>query len=441
MKLRKIILAVLILFFTCPVFCKNIAVIPFQNITGDKEKNWVGAGFSETLTTKIVKVKEITVLEREQLSKILEEIKFQYSGAVDEETAVEKGKMYGADVLVFGSFQIVDDTLRVTARFVDVETRKVIDTAEANGKISDIFKLQDEIAFSLMDSLKIVLAEKEKEEIKVNPTEDLTAYQWFSKGYEALTLKLYDKAIEYYTKAIKINPKYAEAYNNRGIAYYNKGLYGKAIEDTTMAIQINPKYADADTYLFIGNAYLFQLLYDDAIEYYTRGIKLNPKDSDGYFCRGMAYDDKGLYDEAIEDYTKAIQISPKETVIYHNRGEAYKNKGLYDEAIENFTMVIKLDPNNIHYIHRGDAYYDKGLYDEAIKDFTKAIKCLAKTINPDPRFPKLTTEITGSCYDKRGNAYYKKGLCDKAISDFKRAVDLGYYSSLESLKKFFNINY
>lgn len=171
----KISVLLFMLFFTCPLFSKNIAVMPFNNITKDESKNWIGAGFAETLTTKLVKAKEITVLEREQMSKILEEIKFQKSGLVDEKTAVETGKMYGVEVMVFGSYQVSSDTLRVSARFVDVATKKIIDTAEATGNISDIFKLQDEIAFSLLDSLKIVLAEKEEEEIKVNPTEDLTA--------------------------------------------------------------------------------------------------------------------------------------------------------------------------------------------------------------------------------------------------------------------------
>ena len=57
------------------MFSKNIAVMPFNNINKDESKNWIGAGFAETLTTKLVKAKEITVLEREHMSKILEEIK------------------------------------------------------------------------------------------------------------------------------------------------------------------------------------------------------------------------------------------------------------------------------------------------------------------------------------------------------------------------------
>ncbi len=342
----KFLVIIFILFFTCPVFSKNIAVIPFQNITGDKEKNWIGAGFSETLTTKLVKVSEITVLEREQLSKILEEIKFQYTGAVDEKTAVEKGKMYGADVMIFGSFQVAGEKLRITARFVDVKTRKVIDTAEANGNISDIFKLQDEIAFSLMDSLKIVLAEKEKEEIKINPTENLTAYEWFSKGYEADSLKLYDKAIEYFTKVVGLDPKLAESYYNRGYAYGKKGLYDEAIEDLTKAIEIvsygGDKVKLASTYNNRGNAYEGKGLYDEAIEDYTKAIEVNPKYVEAYLARGLAYGDKGLYDEAIEYFTKAIQITPKNANAYYNRGLAYGSKRLNKLCISDWKRAADL---------------------------------------------------------------------------------------------------
>jgi tetratricopeptide (TPR) repeat protein len=140
--------------------------------------------------------------------------------------------------------------------------------------------------------LKIVLAEKEKEEIKINPTENLTAYEWFSKGYEASTLKLWDKAIEYWTNAIKLNPKYDDAYNNRGVAYGKKGLYNEAIED------------------------------------YTKAIELNPKDADAYNNRGLAYKKKGLHSEAIENYTKAIKINPKDA-------KAFKFKVLVQHLIEN----------------------------------------------------------------------------------------------------------
>ncbi len=265
-----------LLFLSLPVCAKNIAVLPFQNLTQDAGKNWIGAGFSETLTTKLSNVKSINMIERQQLMKILDELKFQMAGYVDEKTAVEVGKMHGVDVMVLGSYQLMENTLRVSARFVDVETGKILKTTEATGNLKDVFLLQDEIAFNLMDSLSIVLAESEKQKVKENPTENLTAYEWFSKGKEADTLEDYDKAIEYLTKAIEVDDHFKEAYYFRGIAYYENDNSEQAIKD------------------------------------YDRAIELDPKPpAEAHVLRGMAYNKKGNYEQAIKDYDKAIELNPK----------------------------------------------------------------------------------------------------------------------------------
>ncbi|MFH1540653.1 MAG: tetratricopeptide repeat protein [Elusimicrobiota bacterium] len=457
---------IFLLLFTCPVFSKNIAVIPFQNITGDKEKNWIGAGFSETLTTKLVKVSEITVLERENLSKILEEINFQYTGAVDENTAVKMGKMYGADVMIFGSFQVMGDKLRITARFVDVQTIKVIDTAEANGNISDIFKLQDEIAFNLLNSLKIVLGEKEKEEIKINPTENLTAYQWFSKGIEAYneacdkeidatiemhdlneklyskdkalelyreaTKSIYDKTIEYYTEAIEIDKNYVDAYINRGKTYIRKGLYDEAIEDYNKAIEINPKLAEA--YYRRGIAYKCGKGWEKlAMKDFNKAAKLGDY---SYFAgelriKGLKSEGEGKIDEAIEYYTKAIKLNPKDAVNYGCRATAYYKKNSFNEAIKDYTKAIEIEPGEAsygYYIIRGHSYREKGLYDEAIKEYTKVMEF-------------YSAEPESFLFYFRGITYHKKGLDKLAIKDLKKAADLGNENAKQNLKKFFNIDY
>ncbi len=97
----------------------------------------------------------------------------------------------------------------------------------------------------------------------------------------------YDRAIEAFNRAIEINPRHADAYNNRGLAYVNKGQYDHAISDFNKAIEINPKNAAA------------------------------------YNNRGYAYVNKGQYDRAISDYTKAIEINPKNVAAYYNRGHVY----------------------------------------------------------------------------------------------------------------------
>ncbi len=131
----------------------------------------------------------------------------------------------------------------------------------------------------------------------------------------------YGLAISEYTRAIEINPKYAKAYNNRGINFFYKGQYGQAISEYTKAIEINPKYAKA--YNNRGIAYANKGQYDLAISEYTKAIEINPKFTDAYFNRGGVFANIGKYDQSISDYTKAIEINPKYAKAYNNRGGVY----------------------------------------------------------------------------------------------------------------------
>ena len=143
----------------------------------------------------------------------------------------------------------------------------------------------------------------------------LTATEWFGKarklqqeiqGGKRDNLSKLEKVISYYSRAIKINPKYVEAYNNRGVAYDSKGDYERAISD------------------------------------YNRVILLNPKLAEPFNNRGKTYDDQGDLDRAISDYSQAILLNPKFAWAYKNRGSAYDKKGDYDRARSDDTQAILL---------------------------------------------------------------------------------------------------
>lgn len=135
------------------------------------------------------------------------------------------------------------------------------------------------------------------------------AKEWFKKAYSTdnLTLK-----IEYYTKAIELDPKYAYAYFYRGGAYNNLGEYQKAIADC------------------------------------TKIIELNPKDTHAYNNRGIAYNKLAEYQKAIDDYTKAIELDPKDAYVYYYRGGAYAHQGLPTVACSDYYQagILFLKQNN-----------------------------------------------------------------------------------------------
>ncbi len=152
----------------------------------------------------------------------------------------------------------------------------------------------------------------------------------------------YEKAIELYNKAIGLDPKYAKAYNDRGIAYgEGKRQFDKAIADYNKAIEINPKYAKA--YNNRGIIYKREGQYDKAIADYTKVIEINPEYAKAYYNRGLAYGEgKRQFDKAIADYNKAIEINPIYASAYYKRGNDYFNLGKKDRACDDWRQACEL---------------------------------------------------------------------------------------------------
>jgi tetratricopeptide (TPR) repeat protein/S1-C subfamily serine protease len=236
----------------------------------------------------------------------------------------------------------------------------------------------------------------------------VTAQQYFKIAYDYAEAGDYQKAILNYDETIRIDPKYAAAYNNRGIAYNELGQYGRAIQDYDEAIRLDPQYANA--YTNRGNAYNELGQYQSAIRDYDEAIRLDPQHFGAYNNRGIAYVNLGQYGRAIQDYDEAIRLDPQNAYAYNNRGIAYANLGHYELAIQDYDEAIGLDPQYVYaYNNRGNAYANLGQYKQAILNYDEVIRL-------DPRF---THAYTG-----RGAAYYNLGQYERAIADYDEAIRL-----------------
>ncbi|MFH1228672.1 MAG: tetratricopeptide repeat protein [Planctomycetota bacterium] len=296
------------------------------------------------------------------------------------------------------------------------------------------------------------------------------AYQFI--GYACEDKKDYDKAYEYFTKAIEATPELAYSYYERALitayvrhkpklaiadfekvlqydpssymGYYAKGnmeaqqrRFDDAIASYTKAIEIHPNYAWA--HRTRGCLYLGKREYAKAIADFDQVLRLEPKDAKAYFVRGYTRYVKKEYEQAIADYSAVINLEPQNTQAYYMRGFIYRIKMDLEPAIADFTELINLSPKNAEaYVQRGTVYMAESeklsagqpvpnafgtnrdqdpltgtasaeLFDKAISDYNQAISL-------DPK--------NGNAYYYRGGAYAVKKDYDRTIADYTEAIKL-----------------
>jgi tetratricopeptide (TPR) repeat protein len=335
----------------------TIAVMPFANITKDAQIDWLGAGFAETIATKLCMVSGIQYVERSQLAQALKELKLQDTAVVDPKTAGKLGKVIGARQIVLGSYQKLGDKLKVDARVVDVETSVATRSADDTGTMDGVFDLQADLARKLIEALGKTATEAESKAVAVAPTRSLSAFEWFSKGYTLYQQGKLADAIQAYTSAIELDPRYVDAYNNRGVVYKYASEYERAIADYTKAIALKPDYADA--YFNRGVAYRHTGEPDKAIADLDKALALKPDSPDVYNNLGNAWGEKGDLDKAIVYLNKAITIKPDYPYPYFGKGHALELQGKREEALAAFQQFIKLAaPGDAEWIEKAKQHIE-----------------------------------------------------------------------------------
>ncbi|HTZ88937.1 MAG TPA: tetratricopeptide repeat protein [Alloacidobacterium sp.] len=213
-------------------------------------------------------------------------------------------------------------------------------------------------------------AKEQQDAAKAAPAvqeEELTAQTYFERGFSAVDL---DEKIRFYTEAIRLNPDFAEAYNNRAVASGEKGDLEGSLADYDEAIRLKPD----SMYAYTGRGETRRERGDikGALSDLDEAIRLKPDYAEAYYNRGIARYDNGDLEGALIDYDEAIRLKPDHAEAYHNRGLARRKKGDLGGALGDYDEAIRLQPDDI------DAHYNRALlrrgqseHREAIADFQK----------------------------------------------------------------------
>lgn len=355
---------------------KSIAVLPFKSLTPGPGDDLLGAGMSDTLIAKLSNLREIKVRPTSSVIK--------YAGAPQDTLAA--GRELGVDSVLEGTVQRAGDRVRVTVQLLDVRDGQPLWADSFDGRLGDIFAVQDAISEQVARAMLTRLDGRERERLRKHHTGSVEAYEAYLRGrhfWNKRTEEGLRKSIEYFQRAIDLDRSYALAYAGAADAYgvlVGYKLDTQAAEEgvrrakaaAIRALEIDETLAEAHTSLaFI--KYHYDCDNAGAEREYLRAIELNPN----YPTARHWYADFLLMtyrpEEAMAEIRRAQELDPLSPIINSTLAEHLYFALRYDEAAAQLKKTLEIDPD--FYIARyllGLTYEQKGMYGDAISEFRKA---------------------------------------------------------------------
>jgi TolB-like protein/Tfp pilus assembly protein PilF len=325
---------------------KSIAVLPFENMSDDKEHSWFGDAMTDEIIMQLYKIKEFTVRSRTSV--------MQYKGTA--KTSPVIGQELNVNYLIGGSAQRFEDQVKIRVQLINAVTDIPLwgDTFEGNWK--DILYIQSEIAKQIADKLKTVLSPEEIIRIDKKPTENPEAYNYYLRGNDYY-LRSFDKqnfeiAAKMFGAAIDLDPNFALAYVRLSFCYlslhwfhYDKSLnrVAKSKEYIDAAFRIDSNLPQA--HLALATYYYWGFLnYSKALEEIKISEENLKNNSECIYIKASIYRRAGEWALAKENYLKAFELDPGSPRIVLDLAGTLYLMGEYPEAEKYINKVISINP-------------------------------------------------------------------------------------------------
>ena len=327
----------------------SIAVLPFMNMSGDKEQEYFSDGITGNIITGLSRIPRLFVIARNST------FIYKGKGVKVQQVAEELGVRY----VLEGSVQRSESRIRITAQLIDAITGNHLWAERYDRDLKDIFAVQDEITIRIMGAMRVKLTEGEQA-LRGKPPRNLEAYlkllqaqeniQYFNVEGNIMGKRLAEEAIA-------LDPELAGGYGTLGMGYMMDVWLGlskspkesldKAVELTQKAISLDPK-GSSIPYAALGYLYTLKRDYEKAIAEGEKAVALDPGGADAYALLGMSLNYADRPKEATSLFEKAIRLNPNGPTHYFlNFGTSYRTMGQYHEAITQYKKALRIAPNNI----------------------------------------------------------------------------------------------
>ena len=320
----------------------SIAVLPFDNLSGDLDQEYLADGMTENIIAVLSNVPAMFVIARNST--------FTYKGkAVKVQTVAED---LGVQYVLEGSVQKSGNRVRVTAQLIDAIKGHHLWADRYDRDLQDVFALQDEITLKILTALQVKLTHGQEAQMHES-TDNLEAWGHFVRAtsfFERFTKEDNTKAQELFKRAVKLDSKYAAAWTMLGWTYWIDASYGfsespkecfkQAVTIAQKALELDS--ANPDVHSLMGGIHLFQGQHEQAISEGRKAIALRPNDACNLALLAQTLSFSGKSEEAIGLMERAMRLNPYYPEWYLGiLAHSYRVKGRYEEAIATYNELLK----------------------------------------------------------------------------------------------------
>jgi eukaryotic-like serine/threonine-protein kinase len=376
----------------------GIAVLPFENLGGDKANAYFADGIQDEILTRLSKIANLKVISHTSTQ--------HYKGAP--RNLPEIARQLGVAHILEGSVQKSGDTVRVNVQLIKAASDSHLWAETFDRKLTDIFAVESEVAKAIADQLRAKLTGQEEQVIAAKPTDNVEAYDLYLRGqyfWNKRTSEGFERSINYFQQAIEKDPRFARAYAALADSYvlssgYNssvtpKEVMPKAHEAAARALELDEGLAEAHTALAV-IAQDYDWDWKAAEIEYRRALELNPNYATAHHWYGEYLALQGRFDEAFREMERARQLDPLSLIIGSDNCVILYYARQYDRSIAQCQSVLQMEPA-FPRAHQPYPYVEKGLYANAVAD----VQQYQRTPGVDPAW---TWALLAYVYGRSGQA-------------------------------------
>lgn len=349
-----------------------IAVLPFLNLSSDRENDFFADGVTEDVIAQLAKIRALKVISRASV--------MPFRSRARSLPAI--ASLLGATIVLDGSVRRVGDRVRIVSTLIDVASYRQLWAETYDRELTDIFAIQTDVALQIARALEAELSMDEQARVKRQPARDIQAYQLFLRGRQCFiefTPESIGRAIGYFDQAIARDASFALAWAHLGMAYIelaeagsmNPDLaYPRAADAAASALRFDPDLSAAQCAMaFLKTVREFD--WAGAERCFTRAVELSPSNAEAYDLFGRLRSGQGRFDEAVALHRRAQELDPLAHRI--DLITTLIRAGRYDEAIARGQEALTFDSDHDRArATLGWAYFLSGQRREGIAELERA---------------------------------------------------------------------